>query len=546
MLKITYRKQIIMKIQLRLTLIAFIILLPITARSQGLTAETYKIGRVLSLLDARYVDSVNISKMAEEMIVNTLKKLDPHSVYVPQKDVAEENESMQGNFEGIGVQFNLLNDTVIIISPTPGGPSEKAGIISGDRIIEIAGEKVTGIGITTEGVRNRLMGPKGTVVYLKIFRKGLSKILEKSITRDKIPVNSLDAAYMVSGNIGYIKLNRFSETTSSEFNDAVAKLRNEKMENLIIDLRSNTGGIMNSAVAIADQMLDPGKLIVYIQGLHTPRQDFVSTSLETLGNARIAILTDEESASASEILTGAIQDWDRGIVIGRRTFGKGLVQNRFLLPDGSMIRLTVARYYTPSGRSIQTPYSDGVDKYYQKYYNRYLNGELLHADSINLPDSLKTYTLLNKRAVYSGGGITPDIFIPIDTSNYSEYYRDLIRTSTITSFTLSYVDKHRKELQSRYKTFEKFDKNFIFDDKAIKDLIAAGEKNGVHYSEEGYKNSSGSMLQIMKALVARDLWGMNEYFRVANKTDNAIKKASDIIANVELYNEMLGFGKGKK
>ncbi|HNX65469.1 MAG TPA: S41 family peptidase, partial [Bacteroidales bacterium] len=331
-----------------------------------------------------------------------------------------------------------------------------------------------------------------------------------------------------------------------EFNSAVEKLKKQKMQNIIIDLRSNTGGIMNSAVEIADEMLDPGKLIVYIKGLHTLRQDFRSTSLETLAGARVAILTDEGSASASEILTGAIQDWDRGIVVGRRTFGKGLVQNRFPLPDGSMIRLTVARYYTPSGRSIQTPYSDGVDKYYQKFYNRYLNGELLHADSINLPDSLKTYTLVNRRPVYSGGGITPDVFVPIDTADYSEYYRDLVRTSTITSFTLKYADVHRKELLARYSTFEKFDKKFEFDEKSIQDMIAAGEKNGVKYNEEGYKTSSASILQLMKALVARDLWSMNEYFRIINKTDESIKKASDIIDNVSLYNDILGFGKGKE
>jgi len=535
-----------MKTDLRLSLILFMLILPLTARSQGLTAETYKIGRVLSLLDAKYVDSVNISKIAEEMIINTLKELDPHSVYVPEKDVEEENESMQGNFEGIGVQFNILNDTIIIVAPTPGGPSEKAGIMAGDRIVEIAGEKVYGTGITTEGVRNRLMGPKGTTVNVKIFRKGTSKILNYNITRDKIPMNSLDAAYIIAPGTGYIRLNRFSETTPDEFDNAVTYLSGQKMENLIIDLRGNSGGIMTSAVNIADEMLDPGKLIVSIKGYHTSRQDFQSTSLETLRGTRIAVLTDEGSASASEILAGAVQDWDRGIIVGRRTFGKGLVQNRFYLPDGSMIRLTIARYYTPSGRLIQTPYSDGVDKYYQKFYNRYLNGEMLHADSISLPDSLKTYTLLNKRPVYSGGGITPDIFIPIDTADYSEYYRDLVNTSTINTFTLSYADRHRKEILSKYKTFDKFDKSFVFDNAAIKELIATGEKNGAHYNEEGFKASSDAIQEIMKGLIARDLWGLNEYFRVVNKTDAAVNKAYKILNDAQLYNEILGFEKTVK
>jgi carboxyl-terminal processing protease len=535
-----------MKNRLTFILFTIILLAPLTVRSQGLTTETFKVGKTLALLDAMYVDSVNVSKLAEEMIISTLKKLDPHSIYIAAKDVAEENEPLQGNFEGIGVQFNLLNDTIIIISPTSGGPSEKAGILAGDRIIDIAGERVTGIGITTSGVRKRLMGPKGTTVKITIFRKGIPTLLDYTITRDKIPVNSLDAAYMVSKNTGYIKLSRFSETTANEFNDAVDRLKKSKMENLIIDLRNNTGGYMIPAVTIADQILDSDKLIVYLQGLHTPRQDFRSTTQETLGKARIAILIDEGSASASEILTGAIQDWDRGIIVGRRTFGKGLVQNGYYLPDGSMIRITIARYYTPSGRSIQTPYADGVEKYYQKYYSRYLNGELMHADSINLPDSLKTYTLTNKRPVYSGGGLTPDVFIPVDTSNYSEYYRDLIRTSTITSFVLAYTDNHRKELLEKFKTFEKFDSNFNFSEKDIKDLVAAGEKNGVPYNAEGYNNSSVSILQLMKALVARDLWDMNEYFRIINKDDESIKKAADIIDNVALYNEILGFGKEKK
>jgi carboxyl-terminal processing protease len=535
-----------MKRTLRTIIILLITLAPSVARSQGLTTETFKVGKTLALLDAVYVDSVNVSKMAENMIISTLKALDPHSVYIPANEVAEENEPLQGNFEGVGVQFNVLNDTIIVISPTTGGPSEKAGILAGDRIIEIAGEKVTGINITTTGVKKRLMGPKGTTVLIVIIRKGVSEPLEYNITRDKIPVNSLDAAYMVSKEVGYVKLSRFSETTADEFNAAVAKLMKSKMTNLIIDLRSNTGGYMIPAVQIADQMLEANKLIVYLKGLHTPRQDFNSTAVGVLGNARIAILTDEGSASASEILSGAIQDWDRGIIVGRRTFGKGLVQNGFYLPDGSMIRITVARYYTPSGRSIQTPYADGVDKYYQKFYSRYLNGELLHADSINLPDSLKTYTLINKRAVYSGGGITPDVFVPIDTSNYSEYYRDLIRTSTISNFVLAYTDSHRKTLLARFKNFEKFNKEFVFTDKDIEAMEAVGEKNGVKYNAEGYANSSVSILQIMKALVARDLWDVNEYFRVVNTDDAAIQKALTIINDAALYNEILGYGKENK
>ncbi len=509
--------------------------------SQGLTTETFKVGKTLALLDAVYVDSVDVPGIAEEMIISTLKKLDPHSVYIPADEVAEENEPLQGNFEGIGVQFNLLNDTIIIISPTPGGPSEKIGILAGDRIISIAGETVTGIAITTAGVRKRLMGPKGSTVKVMIYRKGLSNLLEFNIVRDKIPVNSLDASYMVNASTGYIKLSRFSESTAREFIEAVSALKEKNMVNLIIDLRNNSGGYMAPAVQIADQILSAKKLIVYLQGLHTPRQDYTSTELGTLENARIAILTDEGSASASEILSGAIQDWDRGIIVGRRTFGKGLVQNGYYLPDGSMVRLTIARYYTPSGRSIQTPYSDGVDNYYKKFYSRYLTGELLHADSLNLPDSLKAYTILNKRTVYSGGGISPDIFIPVDTSDYSEYYRDMIRTSALANFCLKYGDQNRNMLHKKYRTFEKFNASFSFSEKDLQELMIEGEKHGVKFDEVGYRISYDSMIKLMKALIARDLWDMTEYFRVMNAGDEAISKAAEILGDEERYNTILGF-----
>jgi len=530
----------------RLILLLSAVMISSFASSQGLTTETFKVGKTLALLDAVYVDSVNVSKIAEEMIIGSLKKLDPHSVYIPADEVAEENEPLQGNFEGIGVQFNILNDTIIIISPTLGGPSEKVGIVAGDRIIKIAGEVVTGLKISTTGVRKRLMGPKGTEVKIAIYRKGIPELLEYTIIRDKIPVNSLDAAYMLSDNTGYIKLSRFSESTAKEFNEAVKMLREQKMSNLVIDLRSNSGGYMSPAVQIADQILPEKKLIVYLEGLHTPRQDFISSSEGTLENSRIAVLTDEGSASASEILSGAIQDWDRGVIIGRRTFGKGLVQNGFYLPDGSMVRLTVARYYTPSGRSIQTPYADGVDNYYKKFYSRYLTGELLHADSLSLPDSLRANTIINNRIVYSGGGINPDVFIPIDTSDYSDYYRDIIRTSALTSFCLSYADQNRKTLLGRYKNFDKFNSEFAFSDKDLKDMQARGEKNGVKFDQKGFTDSYLSIVKLMKALVARDLWDINEYFRIINADDQAILKANSIINDVKTYNQILGYGKETK
>jgi carboxyl-terminal processing protease len=515
-------------------------------KAQGITGETYKIGNTLALIDAFYVDSVNIDSLAEQMIINTLHNLDPHSVYIPAKDVQEENEPLQGNFQGIGVQFNVLNDTIIIISPVPGGPSEKVGIRAGDRIVKINDEKVTGIGITTTGVQKRLKGPKGTIVTVTIFRRGEKDLLEFPITRDDIPVNSIDAAYMLSGDVGYVKLSRFSEKTAVEFDEAVKRLRDQNMKHLVIDLRGNSGGYMIPAVQIADELLSKDELIVYLQGLHTSRQEYRSAPSGTLTNARIAVLIDEGSASASEILAGAVQDWDRGVIIGRRSFGKGLVQRGFSLPDGSELRLTIAHYYTPSGRSIQTPYNDGFDKYFEKFYSRYFDGELIHPDSLGLPDSLKAYTLVNRRIVYGGGGITPDVFVPIDTIYYSDYYRDLIRTSTLAPFVIGYTDNNRNMLLRKYKTFDRFDKEFSFDKGTIDELIRAGEKNKVKFDQAQYNTSAPEMLKVMKGLVARDLWDMNEYFMIVNKSDAAIMKALSIINDPALYYKFLGYSADKK
>jgi len=334
----------------------------VSAFSQVLNENTYKIGRTLSLIDAWYVDSTDIEELTEQTIVEMLRNLDPHSVYITAKDVKEMNEPLNGNFEGIGIQFNLLRDTIIVIEPISGGPSEKVGLLPGDRIITIDAEKVTGIGISTNGVRSRLMGMKGTKVNINVFRKGEKEILDFTIIRDKIPITSIDAAYMLDKETGYIKLNKFAATTASEFMDTVGYLQKNNMRDLIIDLRGNGGGYMVAATDIADKFFSDRKLLVYLNGRKTPRQDYASKGSGKLASNRIAVLTDEGSASASEILAGALQDWDRGIVVGRRTFGKGLVQNGFYLTDGSMIRLTIARYFTPTGRLIQSPYNDGYDK----------------------------------------------------------------------------------------------------------------------------------------------------------------------------------------
>lgn len=507
---------------------------------QVINEETFKVGRTLSLIDAFYVDSVNISKLAEEAIISTLKSLDPHSTYVSAKDVREMNEPLLGNFEGIGIQFNILYDTLIVIEPVGGGPSEKVGLKAGDRIIYIDGEKVANIGLSTSGVYTRLRGAKGTVVNLKIFRRGEKELLDYTIIRDKIPILSLDAAYMLNEETGYVKFNKFAATTEDEFVEAVEKLRKQKMKNIIIDLRNNGGGYMLASTEMANHFFAEERLLVYIIGRKTPRQDYKSAGRGDLADTKLVVLTDENSASASEILAGAVQDWDRGVVIGRRTFGKGLVQNGYYLTDGSMIRLTVARYYTPTGRSIQSSYKDGYENYMKSFAERYSNGEIFSADSIHLPDTLKFKTLVNKRTVYGGGGIMPDVFVAQDTSFVSDYYISLLRKDIFRSFTLEYSDKNREKIKSDYKDFNDFRKRFSFTHAELRSFISKGEEAGVKFNEEEYRHSEEQILLILKALVAGNLWQVNEYYMIFNEKDEVIDRALKVIGDEALYRKILG------
>jgi carboxyl-terminal processing protease len=532
-----------MKSKIAGTLIAllFVLLMNQTVSAQGGGDGAYKFARTLGLIDAFYVDTANLNLLTEKAIIEVLKNLDPHSSYISAKDVKEMNEPLNGNFEGIGIQFNILHDSIVVVEPIANGPSEKAGLLAGDRIVVINDENVASIKITTAGVRTRLMGPKGTKANLSVFRSGVKTLLKFTIIRDKIPINSLDASYMINDETGYIKLNKFAATTEKEFTDALTVLKTNNPKNIILDLRNNPGGYMLAAVAIANQFLSGEKLVVYMQGRKTPREEFKSSGNGALTKAKLVVLIDEGSASASEILAGAMQDWDRGIILGRRSFGKGLVQNAFYLTDGSQIRLTIARYYTPTGRSIQRPYNQGYDAYIKNFEKRFTDGEMMHADTTRLPDSLKFNTNINHRKVYGGGGIMPDVFVPADTSNYSDYYRDLGRRTVYQTFTLEYVDKNRARLKSNYPKFEDFRKRFEFSPEEIKAFIKAGEDAGVKFNEKEYAISKPVILKILKALVANNIWQTSEYFQIINEGDEAISGALKVLADDKGYNRILGY-----
>jgi len=512
--------------------------LPVAA--QTMNEGTFKIGRTMGLIDQFYVDSVNLDNLTEKVIINLLKDLDPHSTYISAKDVKDMNEPLEGNFSGIGIQFSLLRDTIIVIETISGGPSEKVGLLAGDRIIRINDEKVANTGISTGSVMSKLRGPKGTAVNVSIFRKGEKNVLEFTIIRDKIPLYSLDAAYMLDKETGYVKLNKFAVTTDKEFTDALVPLKKSGMKNIVIDLRSNGGGVMSAATDIANHFFTDRKLLVYMSGRKTPRTDYNSLGAGDLASSRVVILTDEGSASASEILTGALQDWDRAVVMGRRTFGKGLVQRGFYLNDGSMIRLTIARYYTPTGRSIQSPYNEGYDKYMSNFYKRFSDGEMMSADSVHFPDSLKYTTLVNKRTVYGGGGLMPDVFVPADTTFYSDYYKALFRKAVFNSFILEYADKNRDRIKSAYTSFNDFKERFRFSDDEINAFIKKGEDAGVKYNEHQFKISEEEILLALKALVANNFWQTNEYFRIINANDKLIEKALNLISDKDAYNRILG------
>ena len=478
-----------------------------------------------------YVDSVDEKKLVEDGIRGMLEKLDPHSSYSTPKEVKAMNEPLAGNFEGIGVQFNMIDDTLLVIQPVTGGPSEKVGIVAGDRIVSVNDTAIAGVKMPKEEIMRRLRGPKGTKVILGVVRRGIADTLSFKVTRDKIPVNSIDATYMIRPNVGYIRIGNFGATTHREFVESVMKLKEQGMRDLILDLEGNGGGYLQAAVDIANELLPKNDLIVYTTGRRVPRMEYKAKGNGILQDGKIVVLVDEYTASAAEIVTGAVQDQDRGVVVGRRTFGKGLVQRPIDLPDGSMIRLTIAHYYTPSGRCIQKPYEKGkAEDYAMDVLNRLKHGELTNADSIHFADSLKCYTLRKHRTVYGGGGIMPDHFVPLDTTVYTNFHRQLSARSFIINTNLRYVDAHRKELKKRYTDFNDFRQNYEFPKEEIDRMVADAAKQNLKPKDDEELEKAMPRLKLqLKALVARDLWDMSEYFAIINEESEIVKKGLEEI-----------------
>ncbi len=478
-----------------------------------------------------YVDSVDENKLVEDAIRGMLEKLDPHSTYSNAKEVKQMNEPLNGNFEGIGVQFNMIDDTLMVIQPVTNGPSEKVGIIAGDRIVTVNDTAIAGVKMSKEEIMRRLRGPKGTVVMLGVVRTGIKDQLTFKVTRDKIPVHSVDATYMLRPGIGYIRIGNFGANTHQEFCEALEKLKQQGMTDLVLDLQENGGGYLQAAVNIADELLARDELIVYTEGRRVPRQEYHAHGHGKFMQGKIVILVDEYTASAAEIVTGAVQDQDRGQVVGRRTFGKGLVQRPIDLPDGSMIRLTIAHYFTPSGRCIQKPYEKGNQKdYAMDVMNRLKKGELTNQDSIHFADSLKFLTLHKQRTVYGGGGIMPDHFVPLDTTRYTQFHRQLAAKGVIIQQNLRYVDNHRKQLKKQYTDFESFKQTFEVPQSLVDDVLAEGKKQKLEpkNDEELQKTLPYLRLQL-KALIARDIWDMSEYFSIMNEENPTVKKALEVI-----------------
>ena len=500
-------------------------------KAQELPEHIMKLMYTGNIISRFYVDDADNDKITEIGIKAMLKELDPHSTYSDPKETKSLLEQMQGSFGGIGIQFNIVDDTLYVIQTTKNGPSERMGILAGDRIIAVNDTAIAGVKMERNDIMTRLRGEKGTNVKVDVVRRGIDRILTFNLTRDDISTATVDAAYMIDKNNGYIRITSFGAKTHEEFVTKLDSLKERGMKNLILDLEGNGGGYLTAAVDIASEFIDDSHLVVYTEGRRTPRYDYLSQGGGKFRKGNLVVIVDETSASASEILAGAIQDWDRGIVVGRRSFGKGLVQRPFQLPDGSMIRLTIARYYTPSGRCIQKPYASDSTKYEDDLMHRYNSGEMTSADSIHFPDSLKTYTKRLKRPVYGGGGIMPDYFVPMDTMKYTKYHRALAAKGSIIQTSLHYLDENRSKLLAEYKDIEAFEKGFKVNDNLMQMLRAQGEKDNVKLEggEEEFERSQPELKNQLKQLIARDIWDMNEFMILYNHTNDMFLKAYELV-----------------
>ena len=513
---------------------ALLLVAAIAANAQGRLGEDAPLSKrsiAEMAVTTLYVDSVDEKKLVDDAIRGMMEKLDPHSSYSTPKEVKKMNEPLQGSFEGIGVQFNMMEDTLVVIQTITKGPSEKVGILAGDRIVGVNDTAIAGVKMSREDIMARLRGPKGTIARLKVVRLGIRDTLFFDVERDKIPVKSVDATYMIQPGVGYLRFGNFGATTYDEVMAGLETLRQQGMTQLVLDLQENGGGYLQAAADIAAEFLQEGDLIVYTDGRRVPRREYRAERDGFYKDLRVVVLVDEYTASAAEIVTGAIQDNDRGLVVGRRTFGKGLVQRPIELPDGSMIRLTIAHYYTPSGRCIQKPYEKGKQKdYAMDVANRLKRGELTSKDSIHFADSLKFYTQKEHRVVYGGGGIMPDEFVPLDTTRYTKFHRELAAKSVIIQQNLRFIDKHRKQLKKQYPKFQQFKEQFQVPQELIDAIMAEADKQNIKPKDEDERKLTLPMLSLqLKALIARDLWDMSEYFSIINEESAVVKRGLEVL-----------------
>ncbi|WP_189631645.1 S41 family peptidase [Roseivirga thermotolerans] len=498
-------------------------------------ASIQKFTQLMEYIENDYVDSVNTASLLEETIETILDKLDPHTVYIPPKDAELAQSQLRATYDGIGVEFNLLRDTLYVVTPLSGGPSEKAGIQAGDKIVTVDGENIAGIGLNNRMVFDMLRGPRGSQVTVGVVRKNEDEILEFELTRGAIAQTSLDASYMIDDKIGYIKVNRFAESTYREFKAALTELKTKGMTQLILDLQNNSGGYMSAAIGISDEFLGENALIVSQKGQSAKYDSEARATKDgAFQEGALMVLINEGSASASEIVAGALQDNDRALIVGRRSFGKGLVQLPFDLNDGSELRMTIARYYTPSGRSIQKPYEDGEETYNNDYYDRYVSGELFSQDSVHFDENL-AYETTGGRTVYGGGGIMPDYFVGLDTTDNSAYVNRLVANNTIREYTLDFRDNH-PELKNQ--SAEEFLATFDVTESMLKEVVALGEKNGTRFNQRQFNKSKDLMKYLIKARIAREIYGDdNAFYKVFNQTNEIYREAIDLFKNPEKLKE---------